>query len=700
MEENLKLRSLIGDRSANALSKHLGLSTVGELLHHFPRRYASRGELTPFGSLTAGEMVTVVGEVHSLKVRHLKGRSGSVLEIQLTDGGDRLELAFFNQAWRQKELYPGVRGLFSGRVTQFGSKLQLAHPDYELFSEVPSEFAKSWAERPIPIYPAAGSISTWKIQKAIEILLDQLELEDPFPELLELGHIDYRRAMNQIHRPKLRTDIAAAVSRLKMQEAITLRLRLNQLREASESLPAKARTPGALLDSFDSQLGFRLTDGQSAASNEILTDLAKTYPMNRLLQGEVGSGKTLVAIRALLAVAESGGQTAFLAPTEVLAFQHYQAMIAQLGDIASKLGVAFVSGSLPKNQRRQIELDVASGKIQVVVGTHALLSEKLIFRDLGLAIIDEQHRFGVEQRQLLRKKSEQNPHVLAMTATPIPRTVAVAAFGDLQISTLRELPQGRKPIKSHVVPVNNPGLVARVWERAAEEIEQGRQVFVVCPKISSVLSELDEPTGDEDSPSGDVEPANVEDVAKSLSANPLLTKARVSTLHGKLDPEDKADVMRRFSQGHVDIIVSTTVIEVGVNVPNATLMVVLDADRFGIAQLHQLRGRVGRGEHAGLFLMMSTCEPGSPALERLETVARTTDGFELSDYDLQVRGEGDVLGRIQSGGKSGLKILKAVQDEKLIEIAVGVADKIYSAGLSTERRIMLHSLGDIGVDQS
>lgn len=700
MEENLKLRNLLGDRSANALSKHLGLSSVGELLHHFPRRYVSRGELTSFDSLIVGEMVTVVGEVHSLKVRQLKGRSGSILEIQLTDGDDRLELAFFNQAWRQKELHPGVRGLFSGRVTQFGSKLQLAHPDYELFSEVPSELAKAWAERPIPIYPAAGSISTWKIQKAIEILLDQLELVDPFPELLKLGHIDYRRAMNQIHRPKLRAEIDAAVSRLKMQEAITLRLRLNQIREASQSLPAKARTPGALLDAFDKQLGFQLTDGQAAASKEILSDLAKAYPMNRLLQGEVGSGKTLVAIRALLAVAQSGGQTAFLAPTEVLAFQHYQAMTSQLGKIASKLGVAFVSGSLPKKERRQIELDLGSGKIHVVVGTHALLSEKLIFKDLGLAIIDEQHRFGVEQRELLRKKSEQNPHVLAMTATPIPRTVAVAAFGDLQISTLRELPKGRKPIDSHVVSVNNPSLVARVWERAAEEIRQGHQVFVVCPKISSELSETDELIIEENSQSGDVEPANVEAVAKSLLSNPLLAGARISTLHGKLDPEEKAEVMLRFSRGDLDVIVSTTVIEVGVNVPNATLMVVLDADRFGIAQLHQLRGRVGRGEHPGLFLMLTACDPGSPALERLETVAGTTDGFALSEYDLEVRGEGDVLGRIQSGGKSGLKILKAVQDEELIEIAVRIADEIYSAGLSDEQRMMLESLGDIGLDQS
>ena len=403
--------------------------------------------------------------------------------------------------------------------------------------------------------------------------------------------------------------------------------------------------------------------------------------MHRLLQGEVGSGKTLVALRAILTIAESGGQSALLAPTEVLASQHYESIRSALGEeLSNKLGLRLLTGQMPAAQRKLALLDIASGKSLLAIGTHALISEKVQFFDLALVVVDEQHRFGVGQREALRAKGKTPPHVLTMTATPIPRTMAIAVFGDLEISTLTELPAGRQPISTHVVELSQPALVARVWQRVAEEVKLGRQAFVVCPRIEGEILEEDAESEDLELEAGPPPAAAVEVVA-ALKLNPALAGLRIGLMHGRQPLEEKTAVMASFAAGEIDVLVSTTVIEVGVNVPNATAMVILDADRFGISQLHQLRGRVGRGGHAGLCLLVTASEVGSVARERLAAVASTLDGFKLSELDLEIRGEGDVLGDVQSGGKSQLKLLRVIKDAELISDCRTLAEDLISNGL-------------------
>jgi len=404
--------------------------------------------------------------------------------------------------------------------------------------------------------------------------------------------------------------------------------------------------------------------------------------MNRLLQGEVGSGKTIVALRAMLAVADSQGQSAMLAPTEVLASQHFESISKTLGpELASELGLTLLTGQLNTADRKRALLQIVSGRARIVVGTHALLGDKVEFYDLGLVVVDEQHRFGVDQRETLRLKGKLPPHVLTMTATPIPRTVAVTVFGDLDISTLDELPAGRKEIQSHVVRFNQAALVARTWKRIAEEVAAGRQAFVVCPRIDETQIE----EGDELEAEPGIPMAAAETIAKNLIAMPVFSNVRIGLMHGRMSSEDKASAMAKFSAGELDVLVSTTVIEVGVDVPNATVMVVLDADRFGVSQLHQLRGRIGRGGHAGLCLLLTTADEGTLALERVQAVASTLDGFRLSEIDLELRGEGDVLGANQSGTRSSLKLLRVMQDAELIARMRTAADEILKSDPSLEK---------------
>jgi ATP-dependent DNA helicase RecG len=506
---------------------------------------------------------------------------------------------------------------------------------------------------------------------------------------------------------------------------------LAQRRRANDEVRTTPRRPrpGGLLESFDQRLPFELTAGQVAVSEQIAGELAQEHPMHRLLQGEVGSGKTIVALRAMLSVIDSGGQAALLAPTEVLAAQHHRSICAMLGDLAeggmlggSEVGtrVVLLTGSQPTAVRRKALLDVASGDAGVVIGTHALIQEHVSFFDLGLVVVDEQHRFGVEQREALRSKGNQPPHVLVMTATPIPRTVAMTVFGDMETSTLTELPRGRSPIASHVVPAVNPRWVQRTWQRVAEEVRQGHQAYVVCPRIG------DDQNGDDDNgEAGEALPAtgavdeeewqpgepgddgqldsprelrSVVGVVRDLRAEPALEGLRVEVLHGRMAAEDKDAVMRAFTAGEVDVLVSTTVIEVGVDVPNATVMVIMDAERFGVSQLHQLRGRVGRGQAPGLCLLMTETEPG-PSLERLEAVAGTTDGFALARLDLEQRREGDVLGARQSGGRSQLRLLRLLRDEDLILQARDDAFAIVSADPKLERHPVLRELVASALDE-
>ena len=654
------LDRVLGDKTAKGFAKNLGLATVADLLQHYPRRYSNRGELTPIANLPIGESLSIVAEVVDARERRMKGRVSHILEVRITDGSGFLSLTFFNQAWRQKDLKPGVRGLFAGKIGEYQGKLQLAHPDYELFPEEVSEFdAKAWADQPIPIYPASANVTTWMIQRALGIILDTLEpIPDEVSAELQKKHklLSINDALEKIHRPTTKNEIASAKKTLVYREAFLLQANLIQRRLDNEQAPATARTSksGGYLERFDLALPFTLTAGQTEVGSEITSDIAKTFPMNRLLQGEVGSGKTLVALRAMLAVADSDGQSALLAPTEVLASQHFRSIEKSLGEELSKeVGLTLLTGQLPTEARKKAMLQVVSGKARIVIGTHALFSEKVEFYDLGLVVIDEQHRFGVEQREKLRLKGKLSPHVLTMTATPIPRTLAVTVFGDMSVSSLTELPAGRKEIDSHVVRAGDPALVSRVWSRVAEEIAKGHQAFVVCPKIDETEKEL----------SG----ASVEKTVAQLRKNAALSGVRIQELHGRMDADQKSQIMQAFSAKEIDLLVSTTVIEVGVDVPNATTMVILDADNFGISQLHQLRGRVGRGSAKGLCLLLTAAEDDSIALQRIEAVAAERDGFKLSEIDLELRREGDVLGASQSGGRSSLRLLRVIQDSELIQ---------------------------------
>ncbi|MBP7971232.1 MAG: ATP-dependent DNA helicase RecG [Candidatus Nanopelagicales bacterium] len=694
------LRDCVGGRTAKALETGFGMTTVRDLLLHAPRRYVERGQLSDLSSLHEGDEVTVVAEVRSARVKPMRGGRNQMLEVIVTDGTAELSLTFFRQAWRAKDLSPGRRGLFAGKVNRFNRRLQLTHPDYLILSEDDAAAAgiaaaRDFAGSLIPVYPATGSMKTWKISNAVTIALDQVvwELEpDPLGQKLRERHglVDAACAFEGIHRPKDMADVRAGQRRLRWEEALALQTVLAVRRSQWRAQPAVARSggEGALVAALDDRLPFELTAGQREVSKEIMGELASVHPMHRLLQGEVGSGKTIVALRAMLAVVESGGQAALLAPTEVLASQHYRSITTVLGPIAARgmLGgdqagteVVLVTGSQPTAARRGALLKAASGEAGIVIGTHALLEDRVVFADLGLVVVDEQHRFGVEQRAALTGKSIDGlrPHVLVMTATPIPRTVAMTVFGDLETSTLRELPAGRTPIATHVVPVREkPGYLTRTWERIREEVARGRQAYVVCPRIGSAedsdegLEPMVDVGGDGDSPPAAVVTASVEETLEQLSRGPL-AGLRLSALHGRMSGEDKDLTMRRFSgdptaADGLDVLVSTTVIEVGVDVANATVMVIMDADRFGVSQLHQLRGRVGRGSEPGLCLLVTSTEADSAARQRLEAVSATTDGFELSVLDLQNRREGDVLGAEQSGRKSSLRSLSLLRDELII----------------------------------
>lgn len=671
-----RLSGALGGRTAQAIERAFGYATVGELLAHYPRRYALRGELTALASLPLDENVTLVAEVIEVRVREMRQRRGSIVEAKITDGTGVLTLTFFNQRWRENDLRPGRRGIFAGKVGDYRGNRQLAHPDYELFDDaVPAEVgdaaAKRWAEAPIAIYPATSTLASWQLAKSIALLLDGLgRVDDPLPGAVRerRGLLGHRAALERVHRPERESDWKDARRTLRFTEAFVLQSALLQRRAALRARHALARraVAGGLLERFDAALPFALTGDQEQVGAEIAHDLGEPVPMNRLVQGEVGSGKTVVALRAMLAVADSGGQSALLAPTEVLAAQHLRSMVKMLGpELSAELIPTLLTGQLPAAERKKALLRAAAGQSRLVVGTHALLGDTVTFADLGLVVVDEQHRFGVEQREALRLKGAEPPHVLVLTATPIPRTVAMTVFGDLDVSTITELPAGRAGIESQVVPLAiRPAWRPRVWERLAEEIALGRQGFVVCPAIESKLAEDD---GEELAESESTAPvASVASVLAELEAHPRFAELRIAPLHGRMSADEKDRTMRAFAAGELDVLVSTTVIEVGVDVPNASVMVVADADRFGVSQLHQLRGRVGRGSVPGLCLLVTSAPPNSLALQRVEAVAATLDGFELARVDLELRQEGDVLGATQSGGRSSLKLLRVVRDGEVI----------------------------------
>ncbi|TWP35676.1 ATP-dependent DNA helicase RecG [Leekyejoonella antrihumi] len=696
IDRNTKLRTVLGEMAAR-LKRGRDLETVGDLLDFLPRRYidaTTSGRLADFEiDDTAVLMATVV----SATTRAMQRRKGRMLQVTIEDAdGKQAGLVFFSAYGHESRLIPGVRALFRGKVQRYKQSLQLAHPDYTLIT---SDDDNPYAGGLVPIYLAVPKVSDMQISQSVRLALDHLDdASDPVPAQIRTarGLVGQATAYRLIHLPSDHADVGRGKRRLRYDEALVVQTALAARRAAYDAQEATARpaVSGGLLAAFDERLPFELTKGQRQVGEEIAADMARLHPMHRLLQGEVGSGKTVVALRAMLAAIDAGAQTALLAPTEVLAQQHERSIRALLGELgeAGMLGgaedgtrVALLTGSMTKKQREKVLLEIATEPIGIVIGTHALIQEHVMFADLGFVVVDEQHRFGVEQRDALRGKAVRPPHVLVMTATPIPRTVAMTVFGDMDTSSLMELPRGRQPIVSHVVPAAKPGWLERTWQRLAEEVRSGHQAYVVCPRIGepedgrvdTVATEAVEPLDLEEA-YGDQELAEQEpreltgvyQLMQRLHDEPAMKGLRLEMLHGRLPSDEKDVVMQAFGRGEIDVLVSTTVIEVGVDVPNATAMVVMDADRFGISQLHQLRGRVGRGDAGGLCLLVT--ESDNPdTLQRLESVAGTTDGFELANLDLELRREGDVLGASQSGYRSQLRLLRLThaKDVELIEQA-------------------------------
>ncbi|MDO4927767.1 MAG: ATP-dependent DNA helicase RecG [Corynebacterium sp.] len=695
------LETVIAPADVKLFAKHFGYHTVGDLLGHLPRTHAAHGESVALGNVEEGDLVTVIGEVRSAQTNYDR-RGNLMLKISIDDGNTRIAATFFNARWIQQHLTQGRRGMFAGKLKYFKGQPQLQHPDYVLF---PDENQRIHGRggldkaapdieqlttllqdlRYIPIYPAKKAMPSWRILGNMHQVCRYLNndtgliskdyLPDPARNVVPPELPTISEALTGVHFPDERGP-EVFFDRLKYQEALALACVLAERRQelaTSQALELQPRQDG-LSAKLVASLPFPLTQGQQDIIATIAADLRRAHPMHRLLQGEVGSGKTLVALAAMLQAVDAGAQCAFLAPTEVLASQHAASIKAMVDAAELPVHVVLLTGSLPTKIRQQALLDILSGDAQIIVGTHALIQDSVEFFKLGLCIIDEQHRFGVEQREQLRLKAAQSPHVLVMTATPIPRTVAMTVFGDLDISTLRELPGGRQPIESFVVTSAQPRWVERMLGRVAEEISQGRQAYIVCHRIQGE--------------------GGVEAVAAQLQHS-ILGHCRIGVLHGQLDAEDKMTVMDAYQRGELDILVATTVIEVGVDVPNATVMIIRDAENFGISQLHQLRGRVGRGGHASICFFYTQMDAESPAVERLTQVAATMNGFELAELDLELRHEGDVTTGQQSGRNRTLKLLNVIRDQDMVaranttatqlviedpELAATIAGEITTAG--------------------
>ena len=688
--ESSKLAPIIASAAAQ-FAKARDIHTVGDLLAFWPRRYRSRD--ADLGTAEVGTFLVGVAEVKSASTRPMQKRKGKMLNVVITDGRNDIDLTFFKAYGHEKALVPGSRGIFAGTVGTYNRRLQLTHPGYTMLDDFDAGDRKAL----IPIYRRVGKLHTWTVTESVRRVLDVLDdVPDALPaDVRARRHLVSRTdALRGIHTPDSMAEVETAKRRLRYEEAFVLQVTLAQRRRTAsgQSTTPRPTRAGGLLEAFDARLPFTLTAGQREVAATIADEMGRDVPMHRLLQGEVGSGKTVVALRAMLAAVDAGGQAALLAPTEVLAGQHHRTITAMLGDLAEggMLGgaehgtrVALLTGSQSTADRRRTLLDIVTGDAGIVVGTHALLQENVDFLDLALVVVDEQHRFGVEQRDALRGKGAVPPHVLVMTATPIPRTVAMTVFGDLETSTLRELPAGRAPITTHVVPEDKPRWMARTWARVAEEVAAGRQVYVVCPRIgdddvpdedTDLRAEAVDTDGDGDDGEGEGAATSarplksVHAVHAALAEERALAGLSIEVLHGRLASDEKDAVMGRFARGDLDVLVSTTVVEVGVDVPNASVMVVMDADRFGVSQLHQLRGRIGRGGHPGLCLLVTGTD-AEPAMARLEAVAATTDGFELARLDLSQRREGDILGAAQHGRRTQLEFLHILEDEDVIEQA-------------------------------
>ncbi len=672
------LKELIGGKSAASLEKSFGITSAGELLNHYPRKYIDRGRLTPFNKVEVGVPVTVMATIKSIETRRMQQKRGFILVVRVSDGIDTMELTFFNQKWRERDLQVGRIGLFAGTVSEFRGVRTLTHPKYALFADIGIDVSQEadaiteFTGEIISVYSSSQDLASWQIQAAIDVVLTSAdELIDPLPAELVAKHgfMTKIESLHAIHQPGDHSEIVRATQRIKYEEAFVLLALMCQRKSIAKSALARARSgsDSIMLAQFDGSLPFELTQGQREVGEEIAADLARSIPMTRLLQGDVGSGKTIVSIRAMLEVIATGGQVALLAPTEVLAAQHLESLQRFLQGVYSRpIRVDLLTGGMSVPGRRQILLDTQSGDLDILIGTHALLEENVQFFDLGLIVIDEQHRFGVEQRaaMLTKGRDELRPHLLVMTATPIPRTVALTIFGDLDISTLTESPSLRAEVQTHLVSTSGmPRSEMRVWERMAEEVAAGNKVFVVCPSISPSETDLKRDKALQ------LEPlASVEETYDTLTEQ--FPKIAFEKLHGGLDSQSKREIMRRFEgleEPQIDVLIATTVIEVGVDIPAATMIIVLNAERFGMSQLHQLRGRIGRGSLPGLCILVHGFTYSAASLDRLNALRDSRDGFALSQRDLEIRGEGDVLGQDQSGALSSLRLLKVINDLEFIE---------------------------------
>lgn len=679
-DDTRPLNLVIPAKQARAMAKHLELRTCGELLRYYPRRYLHFGSGADLEGLREGDTVNVVGTVTSAaKLDNRKTPERPIFKVSIDDGRRTFGATFFGSKYAMRVLTPGRRAMFTGKLSFYKGSPQLQHPDFVLL-DGPTEATGSLRQLGhfgdleeilsgrewLPLYPATKGVSTWTIMGAVHAVLKSLPpIEEPLG-FTPIGYLPLNSAVRQIHEPGP-DGPSAALKRLKYDEALSVALAMGVRRadQAHHTAPELPRKQGSNQDTLLEHLPFPLTYGQSEVSREISEDIATPQPMSRLLQGEVGSGKTIVALLAMLQAVDNGAQCALLAPTEVLALQHARSLTDTLLRAGVPARVVVLTGSMGSVAKQDALLKIVSGEADIVVGTHALIQEGVEFFRLGMVVVDEQHRFGVEQRDQLRAKAgETTPHLLVMTATPIPRTIAITVFGDLAVSTLRELPGGRKPIQSSVVPEFKPKWVARAWEKIREEVAAGHQAYVVCPRIEGE--------------------GGVLEVAAELSGAQL-RGLEVGVLHGRLRGEEKDAVMSAFAAGQIDVLVATTVIEVGVDVPNATVMMIREAEHFGISQLHQLRGRVGRGGNQSLCLFHTLAEPGSPAFERVGQVAQTADGFALAELDLLNRREGDVLGTEQSGIVRTLRLVNLVDDFDIVKRAYDDAAGIVADNLAFAR---------------
>lgn len=655
--------------------RKIGVTSVLDLLTVYPRRYIDRSKQIAIDDLTVGEEGMILVAVSKVTTRRMRNRR-SLVEVSVADETGSMRLVFFNQPWRSKQLSEGDEIIIFGRLDLYQGRNQMTNPIVDLVGDRTG--------RIVAVYPQSeiAGVQSWDLDslvaEALRRVMKVRDFEDPVPEQIRDRYrlVDRSKAFHQIHRPDSMQEVAEARRRLVFDELLRIQLELVQRKIQLEKLTKgiSHNSSGVLTAKFHNELPYELTSAQKRVISEISEDLESHSPMHRLLQGDVGSGKTVVAVTALLSAVESGHQGAFMAPTEVLAEQHFSSISKLLESMEVEdnvslleqrpLRIELLTSNVSATHRRELLQKLSTGEIDIVVGTHALIQDEILFASLGVVVIDEQHRFGVDQRAALKEKQSDGvvPDVLVMTATPIPRTAAMTVYGDLDVSILDEMPLGRIPIETFWVKDEQ-----EAWESIFEEVREGRQAYVVCPLIDE---------------SDSLSVRSAEETFSRLSKQ-VFPDLRVELLHGRIKTNEKNEIMEKFRTGSVDVLVATTVIEVGVDVPNATVMVVLDADRFGIAQLHQLRGRVGRGSSSSFCFLVG--EAGTAiGEERLKALVETTDGFELAEVDLELRGEGTIMADRQKG-RNDLRLASLRRDREWVEIAREVAVEMVTQDLDLVR---------------